>query len=153
MPKKKETDEPKEEKKETTSKKTTTKEKTTKKSVKDEALALIKSMSVVELYELVKELEEEFQVTASAPVITQVVAGEEAPKEEIKITFNTVLASVGDQKLQVIKVIRQLTKLGLREAKELVDTAPSTIKEDVSKEEAEEIKTKLEEVGATVELK
>ncbi len=115
----------------------------------------VKGLTVLELAELVKALEEEFGVSAAAPVAAVAaapVAGA-APAAEEKTEFDVVLANAGDQKIKVIKVVREITGLGLKDAKELVDNAPKPVKEGVSKEEAEEIKTKLEEVGATVELK
>ncbi|MFJ8237409.1 50S ribosomal protein L7/L12 [Ureibacillus sp. NPDC094379] len=117
---------------------------------KDQILEAIKAMTVLELNDLVKAIEEEFGVTAAAPVA--VVAGGAAAAEE-KTEFDVVLASAGDQKIKVIKVVRELTGLGLKEAKEVVDNAPKALKEGISKEEAEEIKAKLEEVGASVEVK
>jgi large subunit ribosomal protein L7/L12 len=125
---------------------------------KAEILEAIKNMTVLELAELVKELEEEFGVSAAAPVAMAAVpaagagAAAEAQEEE-KSEFDVVLADIGDKKIQVIKVVREITGLGLKEAKELVDNAPKPVKEKVSKDEAEAIKAKLEEVGATVELK
>ena len=114
----------------------------------------VKAMTVLELSELVKALEEEFGVSAAAPmaVAAAPAAGGEAaaPAEEEKSSFDVILASVGAEK---IKVVKDLTGLGLKEAKEVVDGAPKAVKEGATKEEAEEIKTKLEEVGATVELK
>jgi large subunit ribosomal protein L7/L12 len=118
---------------------------------KEELIGAIKEMSVLELNDLVKAIEEEFGVTAAAPVA--VVAGGGAAAEEEKTDFDVVLASAGASKIKVIKVVRELTGLGLKEAKELVDNAPKTLKEGVNKEEAEEIKAKLEEVGAAVEVK
>lgn len=125
---------------------------------KAEILEAIKNMTVLELAELVKELEEEFGVSAAAPVAMAAVpaagAGATAEaQEEEKSEFDVVLADIGDKKIQVIKVVREITGLGLKEAKELVDNAPKPVKEKVSKDEAEAIKAKLEEVGATVELK
>lgn len=127
-----------------------------------EILDTIADLSVLELSDLVKALEEKFGVTASAPMGAMFQAGPmpqggagaagAAPAEE-KTTFTVVLASVGDQKIQVIKEIRAVTTLGLKEAKDLVEAAPKTIKEGVSKEEAEKIKAQLEAVGAKVELK
>jgi large subunit ribosomal protein L7/L12 len=114
----------------------------------------IKTLSVLELSELVKELEDEWGVTAAAPAAAMaVMPGAGAEEAEEKTEFDVMLATIGDKKIQVIKVVRQVTSLGLKEAKELVDTAPSTVKEAVTKEEADEIKAKLEEVGATVEVK
>jgi large subunit ribosomal protein L7/L12 len=117
---------------------------------KDQIIEAVKNMTVLELNDLVKAIEEEFGVTAAAPVA--VVAGGAVAAEE-KTEFDVVLASAGDQKIKVIKVVREITGLGLKEAKEVVDNAPKSLKEGVSKEEAEEIKAKLEEVGANVEVK
>ncbi|NLW39948.1 MAG: 50S ribosomal protein L7/L12 [Tissierellia bacterium] len=117
----------------------------------------VKSLTVLELSELVKALEEEFGVSAAAPVAAvaaaPVAAGGAAEAAEEKSDFDVVLADAGQQKIKVIKVVREITGLGLKEAKELVDNAPKPVKEGASKEEAEEIKAKLEEAGATVELK
>ncbi|MFY3792642.1 50S ribosomal protein L7/L12 [Ureibacillus sp. MALMAid1270] len=118
---------------------------------KEQILEAIKTMTVLELNDLVKAIEEEFGVTAAAPVA--VVAGGGAAAEEEKTEFDVILANAGDQKIKVIKVVRELTGLGLKEAKELVDNAPKPLKEGVSKEEAETIKAKIEEVGAVVEVK
>lgn len=118
---------------------------------KEQILEAIKEMTVLELNDLVKAIEEEFGVTAAAPVA--VVGGAAAGAAEEKTDFDVVLASAGDQKIKVIKVVREITGLGLKEAKELVDNAPKPLKEGVAKEEAEEMKAKLEEVGAGVELK
>jgi len=118
---------------------------------KEQILDAIKEMSVLELNDLVKAIEEEFGVTAAAPVA--VVGGAAAGAVEEKTEFDVVLASAGESKIKVIKVVREITGDGLKEAKEKVDGAPATIKEGVSKEEAEEIKAKLEEVGASVEVK
>ena len=117
---------------------------------KEQILEAIKAMTVLELNGLVKAIEEEFGVTAAAPVA--VVAGGAAAAEE-KSEFDVVLASAGDQKIKVIKVVREITGLGLKEAKEVVDNAPKALKEGVSKEDAEAMKAQLEEVGATVEVK
>ena len=115
----------------------------------------IKTLTVLELSELVKELEEVFGVSAAAPVAVAAApaAGAAAPVVEEKTEFDVVLASFGDKKLDVIKVVRGITGLGLKEAKELVEAAPKAIKEGVAKDEAESIKKQLVEVGATVELK
>jgi len=115
----------------------------------------IKTLTVLELSELVKELEEVFGVSAAAPVAVAAapVAGAAAPAVEEKTEFDVILASFGDKKLDVIKVIRGITGLGLKEAKDLVEAAPKAVKEGVSKEEAEDIKKQLTEAGATVELK
>jgi large subunit ribosomal protein L7/L12 len=122
---------------------------------KDEILEAIGSMSVLELAEMVKEMEEKFGVTAAAPVMAAPAGGAAAPAavEEEKDEFDVVLAAAGDKKIQVIKVVREITSLGLKEAKDLVDGAPKPVKEGASKAEAEEIKKKLEEAGATVEVK
>ena len=117
---------------------------------KEQILEAIKAMTVLELNDLVKAIEEEFGVTAAAPVA--VVAGGAAAAEE-KTEFDVVLASAGQEKIKVIKVVREITGLGLKEAKEVVDNAPKALKEGVSKEDAEAIKAKLEEVGASVEVK
>ncbi len=119
-----------------------------------EIIETIKGMSVLELSELVKELEETFGVTAAAPVAAAPAAGgAAAPAEEEKSFYDVILSSVGDKKIQVIKVVRSLTGLGLKEAKAVVDEAPKPVKEKVSKEEAEKMKKELEDAGATVELK
>ncbi len=113
----------------------------------------IKNMTVLELSELVKAIEEEFGVTAAAPVaVAAGPAAAEAQAEE-QTEFNVILADVGAQKIKVIKVVREITGLGLKEAKDLVDGAPNPVKEAVSKQEADEIKAKLEEVGAGIEIK
>ena len=115
----------------------------------------VKALTVMELSELVKALEEEFGVSAAAPVAVAAApaAGGAAPAAEEKSDFNVVLAEVGANKINVIKVVREVTGLGLKEAKELVDGAPKAVKEGASKDEAEDIKKKLEEAGAKVELK
>ncbi|MFC6039041.1 50S ribosomal protein L7/L12 [Paenisporosarcina macmurdoensis] len=114
-------------------------------------LEAIKGMTVLELNDLVKAIEEEFGVTAAAPMA--MAAGGGAAAEEEQTEFDAILTTVGDQKIKVIKAVREITGLGLKEAKEVVDNAPKALKEAVTKEEAEEIKTKLAEVGATVEVK
>ncbi|MGC4378172.1 50S ribosomal protein L7/L12 [Fictibacillus sp. Mic-4] len=119
---------------------------------KEQIIESLKTMTVLELNDLVKAIEEEFGVTAAAPVaVAGGAAGGEAAAE--KTEFDVILANGGASKIKVIKVVRELTGLGLKEAKELVDGAPNPVKEGVSKEEAEEIKAKLEEVGASVEVK
>ena len=118
---------------------------------KEEMIEEIKKMTVVELSELVKAIEEEFGVSAVAAAAPVAGAAGAAAAEE-KTSFNVVLSAAGDQKIKVIKVVRDATGLGLKEAKDLVDGAPKTVKENVSKEEAEELKAKFTEVGATVEL-
>lgn len=120
---------------------------------KEQLIADIKAMSVLELSELVKALEEEFGVSAAAAVaVAGPAAGAEAEAVEEKTEFDAVLKEVGAEKIKVIKVVRELTGLGLKEAKELVDTAPKPVKEGVSKEECEKIAEALKAVGATVEI-
>ena len=119
---------------------------------KEEMIEEIKKMTVVELADLVKAIEEEFGVSAvaaAAPVAGGVTGGDAAAE---KSSFNVVLTEAGDQKIKVIKVVRDATGLGLKEAKEIVDGAPKTIKENVSKDEAEELKAKFSEVGAVIDL-
>ena len=122
---------------------------------KDQILEAIENMTVLELSELVKAMEEKFGVSAAAPVAVAAAgaapAGSAAAEE--KTEFTVVLASEGDKKINVIKAVREATGLGLKEAKELVDGAPKPVKENIAKAEAEELKGKLEEAGATVELK
>ena len=121
---------------------------------KDQIIEAIKNMTVLELNELVKACEEEFGVSAAAPVaVAGAVAGGEAGGEEEKSEFDVVLAEIGAEKIKVIKAVREITGLGLKEAKELVDGAPSNVKEGCEKAEAETLKAQLEEVGAVVELK
>lgn len=121
----------------------------------DEVITTVEGLTVLELAELVKKLEEKFGVTAAAPVMMGAAAGGAAAGGEatVKEEFDAVLTSCGDKKIQVLKVLRELTGLGLREAKDLVDNTPKTVKEKVKKEEAEEIKKKLEAEGAKVEIK
>ena len=119
---------------------------------REDIIQAIKEMSVLELNELVKACEEEFGVSAAAPVAVAGAAVAGGAAEE-KTEFDVVLANAGSQKIKVIKVVRELTGLGLKEAKEIVDGAHKTLKEAVSKEEAEDIKAKLAEVGAEVEVK
>ncbi|WP_055105062.1 50S ribosomal protein L7/L12 [Paenibacillus ihumii] len=119
---------------------------------KETILEAIKGMSVLELNDLVKAIEEEFGVTAAAPVVVAGGGGGGAEAAE-QSEFDVVLANAGASKINVIKIVREITGLGLKEAKELVDNAPKPLKEKVSKEEAEAVKAKLEEAGATVELK
>ncbi len=128
----------------------------TKTLSKDEILDAIGNMSVMELADMVEAFKEKFNVTvAAAPVAAAPGAapGEAAAEADEKTEFTVVLTDVGSKKIQVIKAVREVTSLGLKEAKELVDSAPSNVKEDIGKDEAESIKTKLEEQGATVELK
>lgn len=121
---------------------------------KEQVIEFVKQMSVLELAEMVKELEEVFGVSAAAPVAAAAAgpaAGEAAAEE--KTEFDVVLTAIGEKKINVIKVVRAITGLGLKEAKDVVDGAPNTVKEGASKEEAEGIKSQLEEAGASVELK
>ena len=118
---------------------------------KEQILEAIKGMNVLELNDLVKAIEEEFGVTAAAPMV--VAAGGGAAEVAEQSEFDVILTSAGASKINVIKVVRELTGLGLKEAKEVVDNAPKAIKEKVAKEEAEAIKAKLEEAGAAVEVK
>lgn len=122
-----------------------------------EVLEIVKEMSVADLAELIKAFEEEFGVSAAAPVAAAPVPGgapaEEEAEQEEQTEFDVMLTDTGEKKIQVIKVVRELTGLGLKEAKALVDELPKPVKEQVSKEEADELKSKLEESGATVELK
>ena len=113
----------------------------------------IKSLTILELNDLVKAVEEEFGVSAAAPVGVVAAAGAAAPAAEEKTEFDVVLASFGAKKLDVIKVVREITGLGLKDAKDMVEGAPKTVKEGVSKDEAEKIKAALTEAGATVEIK
>ncbi len=121
----------------------------------EEILSAIENMTVLELSELVKAIEEKFDVSAEAPaaVAAPAAAGAEAAAAEEKDEFDVVLTGEGEKKVQTIKVLREITGLGLKEAKEMVESVPATLKEGVSKEEAEEIKSKMEEAGAPVELK
>ncbi|ASK61667.1 50S ribosomal protein L7/L12 [Virgibacillus phasianinus] len=117
----------------------------------EQIIEAVKEMSVLELNDLVKAIEEEFGVTAAAPVA--VAGGAGAEEAEEKTEFDVVLESAGASKIKVVKAVREITGLGLKDAKDLVDNAPKAIKEGVSKEDAEEVKGKLEEAGATVEVK
>ena len=120
---------------------------------KQQVIDIIKEMNVIELSELVKELEELFGVTAAAPVAAVAAAPAAAEAAEEKTEFDVILTGAGDKKIQAIKVVRAITKLGLKEAKELVDNAPRPVVEGVSKEEAESVKAQIEESGASVEIK
>lgn len=120
---------------------------------KEDLIKAIEEMSVLQLAELVEALEEKFGVSAAAPAAVAAAPVAEAVQEEEKTEYDVILAAIGEKKINVIKVVRELTALGLKDAKALVDEAPKPVKEGVSKEEAEEAKAKLEEVGATVELK
>ena len=120
---------------------------------KEEILTAISEMSVMDVVQLIESMEEKFGVTAAAPVAAAAAPAGEAAATAEQTEFNVVMSSFGSNKVSVIKVIRVITGLGLKEAKTLVESAPSNVKEAVSKEEAAEIKTKLEEAGATVEVK
>lgn len=121
---------------------------------KEEIIEAIENMSVLELSELVEELEDKFGVSAAAPVAAAPAAGgQEGGGEEEKTEFDVFLSEIGDKKINVIKAVREITGLGLKESKAVVDDAPQNVKEGVSKEDAEEMKEKLEDAGATVELK
>lgn len=123
-------------------------------ATKEDVVSFIDNMTVLEMSEFVKELEDKYGVTAAAPAvaIAAPAAGGEAAAEE-KTEFDVILTAIGDKKIQVIKEVRTITGLGLKDAKDLVEAAPKAIKEGVKKEEAEEIQKKLEEVGGTVEVK
>jgi len=120
-----------------------------------EILEAVKGLTVLELAELVKAFEDEFGVSAAAPVAAMAapVAGAALAEEEVQTEFDVILVAAGDKKVNVIKVVREVTGLGLKESKELVDGAPKPVKEKISKEDAEALKAKLVEVGATVEIK
>ncbi|MPM46963.1 50S ribosomal protein L7/L12 [bioreactor metagenome] len=120
---------------------------------KEQIMEAIESMTVLELSELVKALEEKFGVSASAPVAVAAAAPAAAAAAEEKTEFDVILAAAGASKINVIKVVREVTGLGLKEAKELVDGAPKAVKEKISKADADALKAKLEEAGATVEVK
>ena len=122
---------------------------------KDQVIEFISNMSVLEMSDLVKEMEEKFGVSAAAAAVAAPVAasGDAAAPVEEKTEFDVILTSIGEKKINVIKEVRAITGLGLKEAKEAVESAPKAIKEGVAKEEAEEIKKKLEEAGASVEIK
>ena len=123
---------------------------------KEQVFEFIDNMTVLDMSKFIKEFEERYGVTAAAPVAVAAVpgaTGAAAPEVEEKTSFDVILTAAGEKKIQVIKVVRELTSLGLKEAKDLVDGAPKPVKTSVSKEEAESIKAKLEEQGATVEIK
>lgn len=123
---------------------------------KEQMFEFIDKMSILEMSKFIKEFEERYEVTAAAPVAVAAAAGAPAATAaaaEEKTSFDVILTSVGEKKIQVIKAVRELTSLGLKEAKELVDSAPKPVKTDISKEESSAIKAKLEEQGATVEIK
>jgi large subunit ribosomal protein L7/L12 len=119
-----------------------------------EVLEIVKGMTVLELSELVKEFEEEFGVTAAVPMAAAAApAAADAPVEEEQTEFDVILTAAGEKKVQVIKVVREVTGLGLKEAKDVVDSAPKAVKEKINIEEANALKAKLEEAGASVEIK
>ncbi|MGL1930322.1 MAG: 50S ribosomal protein L7/L12 [Desulfotalea sp.] len=120
---------------------------------KEDVIDFIANMSVLELSELIGEFEEKFGVSAAAPVAVAAAGGDVAAPAEEKTEFDVILAGAGDQKIKVIKEVRGITGLGLKEAKALVESAPTPLKEGVTKDEAEEMKAKIEAVGATVEIK
>jgi large subunit ribosomal protein L7/L12 len=125
---------------------------------KDDVFEFVDNMTIIQMSEFIKEFEERYGVSAAAPVAAVAAAapaagGEAAGAAEEKSSFDVVLSAAGDKKIQVIKVVREITSLGLKEAKELVDSSPKPVKTGVNKEEADEIKAKLEEQGAIVELK
>ncbi len=135
-----------------------TMEGTTQMSNVDKVMNLLEGMTIVEVDDLVKKLEEKFGISAAMPTVVAGApqagaAAAPAAAEEEKTEFDVILTSSGDKKIQVIKVVRQITGLGLKEAKDLVDGAPKPVKEKINKNEAQDIKTKLEEVGAIVEVK
>jgi large subunit ribosomal protein L7/L12 len=124
---------------------------------KEEVFDFIDNMTILEMSKFIKEFEDRYGVTAAAPVAIAAMpgaaAGVSAPEVEEKTSFDVILSAAGEKKIQVIKVVRELTSLGLKEAKDLVDGAPKPVKTGISKEEADSIKAKLEEQGATVEIK
>jgi large subunit ribosomal protein L7/L12 len=121
---------------------------------KEEVFGFIDNMTILDMSKFIKEFEERYGVTAAAPIAIAAAPGAAAaPEVEEKTSFDVVLTAAGEKKIQVIKVVRELTSLGLKEAKDLVDGAPKPVKTGVSKEEAESVKAKLEEQGATVEIK
>ena len=121
---------------------------------KEDVVSFIDNMTVLEMSEFVKELEDKYGVTAAAPTVAVAAAGgADVPAAAEQTEFSAVLATIGDKKIQVIKEVRAITGLGLKDAKDLVEAAPKPIKEGVSKEEADEIKQKIEAVGGTVEIK
>jgi large subunit ribosomal protein L7/L12 len=122
-------------------------------TTKEDVVSFIDNMTVLEMSEFVKELEEKYDVTAAAPVAAMPGPGGGAEAAKEKTDFSVILSAFGDKKIQVIKVVREITGLGLKEAKDAVEAAPKALKEGIKKEEAEEIKKKLEAVGAQVEIK
>ena len=120
---------------------------------KDDVVSFIDGMSVLEMSEFVKELEDKYGVTAAAPTMVAAAPGGEAAVAEEKTEFDVILTAIGDKKIQVIKEVRGITNLGLKDAKDLVEAAPKAVKEGVKKEEADEIKAKIEAAGGSVEIK
>jgi large subunit ribosomal protein L7/L12 len=120
---------------------------------KDEFIAMVEGMTVLELHEIVKALEDRFGVTAAAPVAAAAAPGAAAPVAEEKTEFDVILTGFGANKIQVIKVVRELTGLGLKEAKDLVEGVPKPVKEAIAKKDAEGMKKKIEDVGGTAEIK
>ncbi len=120
---------------------------------KEEFLAMVEGLTVLELHEYVKALEERFGVTAAAPAVAVAAPGAAAPAAEEKTEFDVILTDFADKKIQVIKVIREITGLGLKEAKDLVEGVPKPVKEGIEKKEAEEMKKKIEEAGGKAEIK
>lgn len=120
---------------------------------KDDVVSFIDGMSVLEMSEFVRELEEKYGVTAAAPTMMAAAPGGEAAVAEEKTEFDVILTAIGDKKIQVIKEVRGITNLGLKDAKDLVEGAPKAVKEGVKKEEADEIKAKIEAAGGSVEIK
>lgn len=122
-------------------------------ATKDDVISFIDNMSVLEMSEFVKELEDKYGVTAAAPTMVAAAPGGGEAAAEEKTEFDVILTAIGDKKIQVIKEVRTITNLGLKDAKDLVEAAPKAIKEGIKKEEAEEIKQKIEAVGGSVEIK
>ncbi len=122
-------------------------------ATKEDVVSFIDNMTVLEMSEFVKELEDKYGVTAAAPAVAVAAPAAAESAAEEKTEFDVILATIGDKKIQVIKEVRTITGLGLKDAKDLVEAAPKAIKEGVKKEEAEEIQKKIEEVGGTVEVK
>ena len=120
---------------------------------KEDVVSFIDGMTVLEMSQFVKELEEKYDVTAAAPAMAVAAPAGDSGSQEEKTEFDVVLTSIGDKKIQVIKEVRAITGLGLKDAKDLVESAPKAIKEAINKEEADEIKSKIEAVGGSVELK
>jgi large subunit ribosomal protein L7/L12 len=120
---------------------------------KEEFIAMVEGMTVLELHEIVKALEDRFGVTAAAPAVAVAAAGAAAPAVEEKTEFDVILTGFGSNKIQVIKVVREVTGLGLKEAKDLVEGVPKPLKEAVAKKDAEELKKKVQEAGGTAEIK